>query len=114
MGKTKCKNGMNLRKGSPRRFVVDKKDFKTKPNSKGKTGWTRYKVCEDGSLEKVKPELWTDEANALWDEAIARGVNMDTTNIELKSLEAHKKKRYFVMQVIRNLVMEQKIVLTGF
>ena len=79
--KPKCKNGSIVKKGSPRRLKVDGEWA-----PKTKTGkWTRYKVCEDGTLEKVNSHLWTDEANDLWNKLIASGVNMDTPNIQLKT-----------------------------
>ena len=51
-----------------RRFKVDGKEFKTK---EGK--WSRFRVCKDGTFEKIKPHLWTDEANELWDKVVAAG-----------------------------------------
>ena len=44
-------------------FFVDKKEFKTKPNLKGKTGWTGYIVCEDDA--DWNPFF----GNGLWDDA---------------------------------------------
>ena len=50
----KCKDGSNAKSI---RLKVDGKDFDTKPTSKGKTLKIRFKVCENGTYEKIKEDL---------------------------------------------------------
>ena len=56
----KCK------KKKDRRFKVNGKDFRLKDDS----AWTRFRICENGTFEKIKPNLWSDDANKLWEKII--------------------------------------------
>ena len=75
------------------RFKVNGRDFQSKPSLKGKTGYIRYRLCQNGTYEKLKPELWTDVANKLWDEINKRGLPMvrnfklDISEIDMKTSE---------------------------
>ena len=74
-------------KEKDRRFKVDGKWFKTKEGS-----WTRFRVCKDGTFEKVKSHLWTDEANEMWDKVVAAGKLANEANIKLTTVKIDKSK----------------------
>ena len=74
-------------KKKDRRFKVDGKEFRTKEGS-----WTRFRVCQDGTFEKIKPDLWTDEANDLWNKVVAAGKLANIANIKLNKVTIDKSK----------------------
>ena len=74
-------------KKKDRRFKVDGKEFRTKEGS-----WTRFRLCKNGTFEKIKPDLWTDEANDLWNKVVAAGKLANVANIKLNRVTIDKSK----------------------
>ena len=72
----KCK------KRKDRRFKVNGKDFRL---TDAKNTWTRFRICENGTFEKIKPKLWSDDANKLWEKIIESGLDVDVVNIILNN-----------------------------